>query len=103
MKQHTNITIYSYIKREEKKEEKESVMKHRRVSIAGDSVHAVMDSVTPYSAVIFVTLAYPTLLYSFVLLPYLKLCLPLPYPTLPRSFATLPYLTLCLPLPYPNL
>jgi len=34
--------IYSYRKREEK----ESVMKHSRVSIAGDSVHVAMDSAT---------------------------------------------------------
>jgi hypothetical protein len=46
MKQHTNMTIHSYRKREENKEEKESVMKHSRVSIAGDSVHVAMDSVT---------------------------------------------------------
>ncbi len=40
------MTIHSYRKREENKEEKESVMKHSRVSIAGDSVHVAMDSVT---------------------------------------------------------
>jgi hypothetical protein len=49
MKQHTNMTIYSYRKREENKEEKERVMKHSRVSIASDSVHVAMDSVTVMS------------------------------------------------------
>jgi len=46
MKQHTNMTLYSYRKREESKEEEESVMKHSRVLIAGDNVNAVMVHVT---------------------------------------------------------
>ncbi len=38
---HKHDYIYSHRKRAEK----ESVMKHSRVSIAGDSVHVAMDSV----------------------------------------------------------